>query len=100
MVHGGQTCREIGQSDPFKAKLALVNVSNEAGSLVTTTGARAVFKEVTSETRQERALNPITVALTVNFEDQELPLAPVVLTRGQVTEVIICDRQSYAISSY
>jgi len=89
--------------DPFKANLGTYNLTNEVISLVTTTGHRPVFSDLSAGMVATRPLNPITVALTTLVADMTASLGQISLKRGKKTDTFICEAGreiAFGISEY
>ena len=88
------------ETDSLRATLSLVNLSEAPVSLLTTEGARVVFPDVAPGSDVQRDLNPLTASLSIKLNSQVIPMTPVSLRRGQVTETFVCgsaDQLRYSV---
>lgn len=96
---------DLGKPDPRKATISVYNLSAvDTVSLKTADGKVAVVENVAKGSRQDRAINPVKVALALYSSKPNSPeataVAAMTLERGQVLSLFVTGDSSQLISTW
>jgi len=91
---------DLGKPDQRKATISVYNLSAvETVSLKTADGKVAVVENIAKGSRQDRAINPVKVALAL-YSPEPTAVAAMTLERGQVLSLFVTGDKSQLISTW
>ena len=95
-----QVIEDLGKPDPRKATISVYNLSAvETVSLKTADGKVPVVENIAKGSRQDRAINPVKVALAL-YGSEPTPVPAITLERSQILSLFVTGDSSQLISTW